>query len=110
MSPDFLTHIRDTLGQIETDGLMKVERALTSPQGAHIDVAGRDMLNLCANNYLGLADNPALIAAAKQALDADGFGMARCASFVAPTICTVRSKPASQRFSKKTTRSFCRLF
>ena len=76
MSPEFLTHLEATLGQIEADGLMKRERALTSPQGAHIAVAGRDMLNLCANNYLGLADHPALIAATKQALDQDGFGMA----------------------------------
>jgi glycine C-acetyltransferase len=76
MTPEFLTHLRDTLAQIDADGLMKHERAITSPQGAHIDVAGRDLLNLCANNYLGLADNPTLIAAAKQALDDDGFGMA----------------------------------
>ena len=76
MSTAFLTQLRDTLTQIDADGLMKRERALTSPQGAHIAVAGREMLNLCANNYLGLADNPALIDAAKQALDADGFGMA----------------------------------
>jgi len=76
MTPDFLTHLSDTLNQIEVDGLMKRERAITSPQGAHINVAGRDLLNLCANNYLGLADSPALIQAAKQALDEDGFGMA----------------------------------
>jgi glycine C-acetyltransferase len=76
MTDDFTRHLRDTLAQIDADGLMKRERALSSPQGAHIDVAGRDMLNLCANNYLGLADHPALVAAAKQALDADGFGMA----------------------------------
>ncbi|UYV37623.1 glycine C-acetyltransferase [Rhodobacteraceae bacterium D3-12] len=76
MTTEFLTQIRATLDEIDADGLMKRERNITSPQAAHIDVAGRDMLNLCANNYLGLADNPALIGAAKQALDADGFGMA----------------------------------
>ncbi|MDQ2090615.1 glycine C-acetyltransferase [Marimonas arenosa] len=76
MTPEFTRQLHDTLAQIEADGLLKRERAITSPQGAHIDVAGRDMLNLCANNYLGLADHPSLIAAAKQALDHDGFGMA----------------------------------
>src|SRR4029077_10042331 len=58
-------------------GLYKTERIITSPQDAHIRVAdGRDVLNMCANNYLGLADHPALIAAAKEALDTHGFGMA----------------------------------
>lgn len=76
MTPDFLTQLNATLAQIESDGLLKRERAITSPQAAHIDVAGRDMLNLCANNYLGLADNPALINATKHALETDGFGMA----------------------------------
>ncbi len=73
---DFDTHLTDILSQIETEGLMKRERAVTSPQSAHIDVAGREMLNLCANNYLGLADDARLIAAAKGALDSHGFGMA----------------------------------
>ncbi len=76
MSDSFLAHICDTLTQIEADGLTKVERPLTGPQGAHIDVSGRDMLNLCANNYLGLADHPRLIAAAKGAMDDYGYGMA----------------------------------
>jgi len=66
----------DTLAGIEADGLMKRERLITSAQGAHVTVAGRGMINLCANNYLGLADHPALVAAAKTALDTHGFGMA----------------------------------
>ncbi|TNF61238.1 MAG: glycine C-acetyltransferase [Rhodobacteraceae bacterium] len=72
----FLTHLTDTLAQIEAEGLTKRERLITSPQGAHIDVGGRDVINLCANNYLGLADHPALIAAAKSAMEDHGFGMA----------------------------------
>jgi glycine C-acetyltransferase len=72
----FLDHIRTTLSEIDAAGLMKRERAITSPQAAHIAVAGRDMLNLCANNYLGLADDPRLAGAAKRAIDDHGYGMA----------------------------------
>ncbi|SNT21804.1 glycine C-acetyltransferase [Tropicimonas sediminicola] len=76
MTPDFASHLSRTLQDIEAQGLLKRERPIDSPQGGHIDVAGRDMLNLCANNYLGLADDPRLVAAAKTSLDRDGFGMA----------------------------------
>ncbi len=72
----FLSDIRATLGQIEADGLMKRERAITTPQGAHIEAGGRQMLNLCANNYLGLADHPALTEAAEKAMREHGYGMA----------------------------------
>ena len=72
----FMRHVTETLGRIEADGLMKRERLITSAQGAHVTVAGRDMLNLCANNYLGLADHPALIGAAKAAMADHGYGMA----------------------------------
>jgi glycine C-acetyltransferase len=72
----FLDHIRATLGQIDAAGLMKRERPITSPQAAHIEVGGREMLNLCANNYLGLADDPRLAEAAKRAIDDHGYGMA----------------------------------
>lgn len=72
----FLAHLGETLTGIEADGLFKRERLITSAQGAHVTVAGRDVLNLCANNYLGLADHPALIAAAKTAMDDHGYGMA----------------------------------
>ncbi len=74
--PDFTHHLETTLKAIEADGLYKRERNITSPQGTHISVAGAEMLNLCANNYLGLADDPRLIDAAKSALDSHGFGMA----------------------------------
>jgi len=72
----FLDHLAATLAQIEADGLMKRERLIAGAQGAHVVVAGRKMLNLCANNYLGLADDPRLIAAAKAAMDSHGYGMA----------------------------------
>ncbi|WP_245875347.1 glycine C-acetyltransferase [Tabrizicola aquatica] len=72
----FLSHLGATLAQIEADGLLKRERLITGAQAAHVQMAGRQMLNLCANNYLGLADDPRLIAAAKQAMDDHGFGMA----------------------------------
>lgn len=72
----FLTHLGETLRGIEAEGLYKRERQITSAQGAHVKVAGRDMLNLCANNYLGLADDPRLIAAAKGVMDDHGYGMA----------------------------------
>jgi glycine C-acetyltransferase len=72
----FLTHLRDVLASIEAEGLTKRERQITSAQAAHVTVGGRRLLNLCANNYLGLADDPRLIAAAKAAMDSHGFGMA----------------------------------
>jgi len=72
----FLDHISQTLSGIEAEGLMKRERLIEGAQGAHVAMAGRRMLNLCANNYLGLADDPRLIAAAKAAMDGHGFGMA----------------------------------
>ena len=76
MSDAFLTQITETLAQIEAEGLTKRERLITSPQGAEIDVGGRHVINLCANNYLGLANHPALVAAARDALEPKGFGMA----------------------------------
>lgn len=77
----FLDHLGHVLAGINADGLMKRERLITSAQGGRIAVgsgAGRrnDVVNLCANNYLGLADHPALITAAKQAMDDHGYGMA----------------------------------
>lgn len=76
MSHAFLDRITETLHQIEADGMLKSERLITSAQGVTIDVGGRQVLNLCANNYLGLADHPDLIAAARDAMDSHGFGMA----------------------------------
>ena len=68
---------QDTLSQIRQDGLYKTERTITTPQDVEIStVEGGEVLNFCANNYLGLANNPNVISAAKQALDQYGFGMA----------------------------------
>ncbi|MEE4174703.1 MAG: glycine C-acetyltransferase [Xanthomonadales bacterium] len=78
--PATLARLRDTLEEIREAGLYKEERIITSPQRAEIDVATngdtREVLNFCANNYLGLADHPDIIAAAHQALDDHGFGLA----------------------------------
>ncbi|WP_170372430.1 glycine C-acetyltransferase [Ruegeria arenilitoris] len=76
MADAFLSHVSDTLSQIKAEGLYKTERMITSPQGGEITVGGRQVINLCANNYLGLADHPALIEAAKNAMEPKGFGMA----------------------------------
>jgi glycine C-acetyltransferase len=65
------------LDEIAAAGLAKQERVIASPQGAHVTLAdGRELLNLCANNYLGLANHPAVLAAARGALSARGYGMA----------------------------------
>src|SRR5438477_1322966 len=77
MLAEFDQQLTKTLDEIKAQGLYKTERVITTPQDAHIAVAGgKRVLNLCANNYLGLADHPTLIAAAKEALDTHGFGMA----------------------------------
>ncbi|MDX6275012.1 MAG: glycine C-acetyltransferase [Frankiales bacterium] len=77
MFTDVRPDLQTTLDEIKAAGLWKGERIITTPQRAEIGVStGPDVLNLCANNYLGLADHPALIAAAKEALDRWGFGMA----------------------------------
>ena len=80
MSDAFLRHVRATLDEIEAAGLLKRERLLTGPQGGRIRVASpkgsREAVNLCANNYLGLANDPDVIAAARRAMDEFGFGMA----------------------------------
>jgi len=76
MTDDMRLHLQNTLKQIEADGLLKKERIMEGPQKALIKVAGgRETLNMCANNYLGLADNPEIIQAAKDALDKWGYGL-----------------------------------
>ena len=77
MSEASIARYAATLEGLREQGLFKAERIITSPQSAQIELAdGRTVLNFCANNYLGLADHPNIIAAAKDALDSHGFGMA----------------------------------
>ncbi len=77
MIAEFEKQVSQTLEEIKSQGLFKTERVITSPQDAHIAIiGGQRVLNMCANNYLGLADHPALIASAKEALETHGFGMA----------------------------------
>jgi len=78
---DFYARVRDTLADIDAQGLSKPERIITSKQSSRIRVRGpdgaeREVLNFCANNYLGLADSPALIEAAEAALQRWGSGLA----------------------------------
>ncbi|HJY47013.1 MAG TPA: glycine C-acetyltransferase [Propionibacteriaceae bacterium] len=68
--------LTDDLGTLTTEGLFKAEAVISSPQSSRIAVGDQRLINFCANNYLGLADHPAMIAAAQQALDRWGFGMA----------------------------------
>jgi glycine C-acetyltransferase len=76
MTSETKSYYRNILESIEKEGLYKKERIITSPQRAHIEVMHtQSVLNMCANNYLGLADNPELIKAAKDSLDKWGFGL-----------------------------------
>ena len=76
MNDAFHEHLRHELAQLKQQGLYKTERVITSPQGAVITTGGRQVLNLCANNYLGLAGDPRLVQAAEQGLEAFGYGLA----------------------------------
>ncbi|HEY5715646.1 MAG TPA: aminotransferase class I/II-fold pyridoxal phosphate-dependent enzyme, partial [Psychromonas sp.] len=77
MSNKFYEQIKQQIEQVKNDGLYKSERIITSAQNALVSIAsGEKVLNFCANNYLGLANHPELIAAAKKGLDEQGFGMA----------------------------------
>ena len=75
MYGDFQKHLADELASIQAAGLYKNERLIESPQQAAIQVAGKEVLNFCANNYLGLSNNPRLIKAAKEMMDRRGYGM-----------------------------------
>ena len=78
MSEQFIAHLQQELESIEAQGLYKQERPLDSPQGASVHAQNwdNDLINLCANNYLGLANHPDMVAAAHQGLDSHGLGMA----------------------------------
>ncbi|WP_166846748.1 glycine C-acetyltransferase [Isoptericola sp. BMS4] len=76
MYGSFREHVAGQLAEIEQAGLTKRERGIAGPQGAMIRAGGADLLNFCANNYLGLADDPRILAAARDALDTWGYGLA----------------------------------
>lgn len=75
ISQKFLKNIQNELTNIENDGLYKKERIITSQQSAEIEVGGKQLLNFCANNYLGLSNNPEVMKASKDAIDSHGYGM-----------------------------------
>ncbi|MCU0776670.1 MAG: glycine C-acetyltransferase [Akkermansiaceae bacterium] len=77
MHAPYQNHLTAQLEALQAAGLRKTERVITTPQSSHIATsAGNEVINLCANNYLGLADHPELIAAAREALDRWGYGLA----------------------------------
>jgi len=76
MNDAFLEYLTSQIEQLKETGLYKTERIISSPQQAVVRVNGREVINLCANNYLGLANHPDLIKAGKEALDDYGYGMA----------------------------------
>jgi glycine C-acetyltransferase len=71
----FKQHLENTINEIREAGLFKNERVIDSPQEARIEVGGREVLNMCANNYLGLSDHPAIVEAARRSLDEWGYGL-----------------------------------
>ncbi|HVI48503.1 MAG TPA: glycine C-acetyltransferase [Chitinophaga sp.] len=75
MNEKFTARLREELEEINKAGLYKQERIITSEQGAEIQVNGKTVINFCANNYLGLSSHPAVIKAAKEAIDTHGYGM-----------------------------------
>ncbi len=75
MYSNFKEHLQSTIDGIREAGLYKSERVIDSPQDARIDVGGNSVLNMCANNYLGLSDDPAIIEAARKSLDEWGYGL-----------------------------------
>ena len=72
----FLAHLQQQIEDVKVQGLYKAERVISSQQQAAVTVGHEQVLNFCANNYLGLANNPELIKAAQQGLDSHGFGVA----------------------------------
>ncbi|MES2708991.1 MAG: glycine C-acetyltransferase [Verrucomicrobiota bacterium] len=76
MNSDFSSHLQSILGQIEADGLFKTERLIATPQGGRVTLdSGREVIVMCANNYLGLGNHPEIVEAAHEAVDKWGYGM-----------------------------------
>ena len=93
--------LQKELADIREAGLYKEERIIASPQRAEIEVGGKKVLNFCANNYLGLSDNPRLVEAAKKEMDARGYGM----SSAVRRTSTRSSKPPLRSISVRRTPS-----
>lgn len=76
MSKEFINHLKDELNSVKQAGLFKTERVITSKQAGSVELdSGKSVINLCANNYLGLSDHPDLIEAGREALERYGYGM-----------------------------------
>jgi len=101
MPAKFLAHLNKTLSEIETQGLMKQERPIVSPQRTQISVGERDVINLSANNYLGFADHPDLVRAARKGRDDKGFGMASVRSICGTQDIHGEMEQALARFLKR---------
>ena len=83
-------HLSDSIAELKDAGLYKEERIIESPQGAAIEVKGMEVLNFCANNYLGLSNHPRLIEAAKRMMEHRGYGMSSV-RFILTLSCRVSS-------------------
>ena len=75
MNESLITRLQGELAEIKDAGLFKKERVIESPQGPVITVGGKEVINLCANNYLGLSSHPKIIEAAKKYIDERGYGL-----------------------------------
>ena len=108
MSDSITKHFQQQLDEIRANGLFKAERVITTPQDAHIRVGdGQSVLNMCANNYLGLAEHPAVIAGrARRARSVGLRALVTCDSFAAPRPSTSSWKRRSASFWGPRTR-FC---
>src|SRR3954452_9552782 len=71
----FVDHLKSEISKLREAGLYKPERIMTSPQSAEVETAGKPVINLCANNYLGLSNHPALVEAARAAIPKYGFAL-----------------------------------
>ena len=97
MFSSFKNHLESQLAEIRAAGTYKRERIITSPQDAHIRVGeGKPVLNMCANNYLGLAEHPAVIQAAREALERWGYGLSSVRF-----ICGTQNHPQGPRGAPK---------
>ena len=103
MDRDYLDHLSRELEGLKEQGLFKEERVIASPQDAVIRAGGREVLNFCANNYLGLANHPRLVEAALAALPKHGYGMASVAT-------RMRLAPSARACLSCASRSFMSLF